>query len=67
MSAEAILWGATWGNNMAALEWACGTGALLWLGREHAGRRLAAWWARHYAHAAEQHARSCQCSTTCET
>lgn len=55
----AVVWGATWGNNMAALEWACGTGLLVWLGRDRLGRRLAAWWARHYA----PHHPRCRCST----
>lgn len=53
-----VVWGATWGNNMAALEWGCATGALVWLGREHIGRKLAGWWARHYREHAIEHHRS---------
>lgn len=44
---------------MAAVEWACGTGLAVWLGRERIGRRLAQWWARHYGpHAVEHHRRA---------
>jgi hypothetical protein len=61
---RAVLWDATWGNNMAALEWGCATGSVLWIWRDHIGRRAARWWARHYApHAARQHCPDCQCST----
>lgn len=52
----AVIWGATWGNNMAAVEWGAITVAAGWLGRDHIGRRLAAWWAKHHGpHAIEQH------------
>lgn len=51
-----VVWGATWGNNMAAVEWAAVAGVTGWLARDHAGRKLAAWWARHHGpHAVEQH------------
>lgn len=43
-----ILWGATWGNNTAAAEWALVIGSGGWLLRHRIGRRLAAWWDRHY-------------------
>lgn len=52
----AVIWGATWGNNMAAIEWGTVMGALGWAGRDHIGRRAAAWWAKHHGpHAIEQH------------
>lgn len=52
----AVLWGATWGNNMAAVEWTAILGVGGYLGRNHIGRRLAAWWAFHHGpHAIEQH------------
>lgn len=64
----AILWGATWGNNVAWLESLAVAGlatyALHRLGvlghlADKAGRHLAAWWARHHGpHAIEQHKRA---------
>lgn len=56
MTPQYILWGATWGNNMAAAEWSLLLGIPGWLARDHIGRKLAAWWARHHGpHAVEQH------------
>lgn len=56
MSIQQILWGVTWGNNMAALEWWLAAGVAGFLLRHHIGRRLAAWWAAHYGpHAIAQH------------
>jgi hypothetical protein len=43
----AVVWDATWGNNMAAAEWGLLTGILGWAGRDHIGRKLAAWWDKH--------------------
>ena len=43
-----ILWGVTWGNNMAALEWTALLGLVAFLGRHHIGRHLAAWWDGHH-------------------
>lgn len=52
----AILWGATWGNNAAWLESLAATGLVVWGFRDHIGRHLAAWWARHHGpHAVAQH------------
>lgn len=44
-----VIWGATWGNNTAALEWAAVISAAGYLGRHHIGRRLGGWLARHIA------------------
>lgn len=45
---KAVLWDATWGNNMAAVEWAAALSVTGWLARHRIGRRLAAWWDRHH-------------------
>ena len=51
----AVVWGATWGNNMASVEFAAAMAVFGWLGRDRIGRRLAAWWAKHHGpHAIEQ-------------
>lgn len=56
---RAILWDATWGNNMAAVEWSVIVGGGAWLLRHRIGARLAGWWARHYEpHAAEHRRRN---------
>jgi hypothetical protein len=44
----AVAWLATWGNNMAAIEWGAAAAAVGWLARDHIGRHLAAWWSRHF-------------------
>jgi hypothetical protein len=44
----AVLWGATWGNNMAALEWTALLGIVAWLARHKITSRLAALWDRHH-------------------
>ena len=52
----AILWGATWGNNTAWLESLIVGGGTVWLFRDHIGKRLAAWWAKHNGpHAVRHH------------
>ena len=52
----AVLWLATWGNNMAWLESLVLTGLAVWLGRDHVGRKLAAWWDLHHGeHAVKRH------------
>lgn len=52
----AILWGATWGNNTAWLESLIVGGLAVWVFRDHIGKRLAAWWAKHHGpHAINQH------------
>lgn len=52
----AVLWQATWGNNMAWLESLTVAGLLAFLKRDAIGRRLAAWWAVHHGpHAIAQH------------
>jgi hypothetical protein len=52
----AVIWGATWGNNMSAAEWSVVLGIGGWLGRDHIGKHLAAWWGKHYApHAIAHH------------
>lgn len=52
MTLQYILWGATWANNVAALEWTLVLGILGavsgWLARDHIGRHLAAWWDLHH-------------------
>jgi hypothetical protein len=53
----AVVWGATWGNNMAAVEWSVIVGAGAWLLRHRIGRGLAAWWAGHYREHAIKHHR----------
>lgn len=56
MTPQYVLWGTTWGNNMAQLEWTLLLAVLGWLGRDHIGRHLAAWWAKHHGpHAIAQH------------
>lgn len=51
-----VAWLATWGNNMAAVEWAVIVGLSTMLMRHKIGRYLAAFWAKHYgAHAIEHH------------
>lgn len=53
---RAVVWGATWGNNMAAIEWGTGCSIAGFLARDHIGRKGAAWWAKHHAeHAIAQH------------
>ena len=49
-----ILWEATWGNNMAAVEWGMVMAVPGFLLRHHIGRRVAAWWDRHHGPLAEQ-------------
>jgi hypothetical protein len=62
----AVLWLATWGNTVAAIEWAAALALLGLLGRRHIGRGLAAlaeaigphvaaWWARHHGPYAVEH------------
>lgn len=52
----AILWGATWGNNTAWLESLIVGGVAVWAFRDHIGKHLAAWWAKHHGpHAIAQH------------
>ncbi len=52
----AVMWGATWGNNMAWLESLAVTGAVLFAKRDAVGRHAAAWWAKHHGpHAIAQH------------
>lgn len=52
----AVLWGATWGNNMAWVESLAVIGLATFIKRDAIGRRLAAFWARHHGpHAIEQH------------
>lgn len=52
----AVLWGATWGNNVAWLESLAAGAAAVWLFRDHIGRQLAAWWAKHHGpHAVAQY------------
>lgn len=48
MTPQFVFWGATWGNNMAALEWWALLAVPGWLLRHHIGRHLAAWWDRHH-------------------
>lgn len=43
-----VIWDATWGNNMAAIEWTVALAVAGYLGRHHIGRVLAAWWAFHH-------------------
>jgi hypothetical protein len=61
-----VLWDATWGNNVAAIEWAAALAVLGLLGRRRIGRGLAAsaeaigphvaaWWARHHGPYAVEH------------
>lgn len=51
-----ILWGATWGNNVAAIEWTAILGVTGWLGRHKITARLAAHWDRHAGpHAVKRH------------
>lgn len=51
----AILWGATWGNNTAWLESLIVGGVTVWAFRDHIGKHLAAWWAKHHGpHAINQ-------------
>jgi len=53
---RAVVWDATWGNNMAAVEWGAVMGALGWAARHRIGRNLAAWWDKHHGpHAVERH------------
>lgn len=47
----AVLWGATWGNNVAWLESLAVTGIAVYLGRDKIGRHVAAWLHKHH----EQH------------
>lgn len=52
----AVLWGATWANNLAWLESLAATGLVLWVKRDAIGKRAAAWWNRHHReHAIELH------------
>jgi hypothetical protein len=52
----AVMWEATWGNNMASLEWLIIVGGIAWLKRDHLGTVLAAWWAKHHGpHAIAQY------------
>jgi hypothetical protein len=52
----AVLWLATWGNNMAWLESLVVIGLVTFLKRDAIGKRAAAFWARHHReHAIEQH------------
>lgn len=44
----AVVWGATWGNNMAAVEWGAAMCVGGYLGRNHIGRKIAAWWDKHH-------------------
>lgn len=56
MTPQYLLWGCTWANNMAALEWSLLFGVPGWLLRNHIGRRAAAWWDRHHGpHEVERH------------
>lgn len=48
MTPQYLLWGVTWGNNLAQLEWWALAGALGWLGRDRIGRKAAAWWDKHH-------------------
>lgn len=43
----AVLWLATWGNNMAWLESLAVAGLVAFWKRDKIGHHLAAWWARH--------------------
>jgi hypothetical protein len=53
---RAVLWDATWGNNVAWLESTALAGLILWAARNPAGRRAAAWWDRHHGpKAVERH------------
>lgn len=45
----AVLWQATWGNNLAWLESLAATAVAVYLFRDRLGRRAAAWWHRHHA------------------
>lgn len=52
----AVLWLATWSNNLAWLESLLIAGAITFWKRDHVGKHLAAWWAKHHAeHAIAQH------------
>lgn len=53
---RAVAWSPTWGNNLAALEWGAAGAFVGYLGRDHIGRKAAAWWAKHHGpHAIAQH------------
>lgn len=61
----AVLWLATWGNNVAWLESLILAGLTAWIAHktgllrkltEHTGHHLAAWWDRHHGpHAVKRH------------
>jgi hypothetical protein len=51
----AVMWLATWGNNMAWLESVAVTAGAVWIFRDRVGRRLAAWWASHHGTHATAH------------
>jgi hypothetical protein len=48
--------GGTWSNAIEQVAAAALIGSHGWLARDHIGRKLAAWWAKHHGpHAIEQH------------
>lgn len=52
----AVLWLSTWGNNMAAIEWAAILAVTGWFGRHKITSRVAALWDRHSGpHAVKRH------------
>jgi len=51
-----ILWGVTWGNNIAAVEYGVAAALTLWFCRDFFGKRIAKWWDKHHGpHAVERH------------
>lgn len=51
-----ILWGATWGNNMAWVESLAATAVITYIFKDFIGRHLARWWAKHHGpHAIAQY------------